>query len=148
MLIYFYLKLLKIKFYINKFTSIWRRNQYAIAKVEKFTNLLLFEKSMKREYENVSTWPFAYPIWFPLIFIAKLRINIDWITSSHGTCLVKVERNHLSVMQEISYFVERLKDKIDMHGIFRARLIENDLSEMKEFVSKIQDTIIFSIFNI
>ena len=73
---------------------------------------------------------------------AKLRINIDWITSSHGTCLVKVESEHLSVMQEISRFVERLKDKIDMFGVFRARFLENNLSEIKEFVSKIQDKIL------
>ena len=78
----------------------------------------------------------------------KLRINIDWITSSHSTCLVKVERDHLSVMQEISYFVERLKDKIDIHGVFRARFLENDLSEIKEFVSKIQDTINYNVINI
>ena len=79
---------------------------------------------------------------FQFISIAKLRINIGWITSSHSTCLVKVEREHLSVMQEISYFVERLNNKIDMHGVFRASLIENDLSEIKEFVSKIQDKIL------
>ena len=45
-------------------------------------------------------------------------------------------------MQEISGFVERLKDKIDIHGVFRARFLENDLSEIKEFVSKIQDKIL------
>ena len=78
----------------------------------------------------------------------KLRINIGCITASHSTCLVKVQREHLSVLEEISYFVDRLKDKIDMHGVFRACLIENDLSEMKEFVSKIQDTINYNVFNI
>ena len=45
-------------------------------------------------------------------------------------------------MQEISYFVDRLKDKIDIHGVFRARFLENDLSEIMEFVSKIQDKIL------